>query len=658
MAAGHSDRELCLTTMRAVIIGANAYNGGWGQLRSAEDDASRFYSTLTALGCPPSKLDLHADKDTAISDLVRSSIQNVLKISEGKRPRKYLAEYDLALIYFSGHGALTGTGTRKHLDLILNDTTDDRRNALAVSDIQSWMDSSPVRYIILILDCCFSGAAAAPPAGFITSMLERLSPHVGQPPVSGYGRAVLAASWHDEVAYSRDGIGGEFTHYLIEGLSGDPPPAMHAGFQQVDASSLHTYASGRLSKQQHATKHDWGISPVLLSRCEDGPERCDPMIALEQRWRKGGDRFPSPVTACDITSDGQWVVLGFADGSIQLVSTNDEGDVRNLVPPSPGYPTGHPTMIVASPDFTTTNILAVTRKVANGYALSFKDLFGGYNEQPLTVSRTPIERVKFHPSAQYVAFCTQEGDLEVWTTRGVPRPHWRLDATATGYQHINDFAFCYPAGKQLAVALEGQQSISIWDIYDDHPLPQSMTERKALSHPNWAPDEQPLQVVATVTEHSGRALVGCATRHRHIYLWQLGNPTPDPPDSDVIQVDAVPVALALSANAQKLAWGTGRGDVHVIQTSRLDSGRETRSVATASVSSLAFSPHAGDCLLAAGATNGQLKVWSYETWNELIPLRDAALGRAGARFSADGGHMLATNMDAGIIELWHVRRST
>jgi WD40 repeat protein len=315
-------------------------------------------------------------------------------------------------------------------------------------------------------------------------------------------------------------------------------------------------------------------------------------------------------------------------------------------------------MIVASPDFATANILAVTRKVSNGYALSFKDLFGGYNEQPLTVSRTPIERVKFHPSAQYVAFCTQEGDLEVWTTRGVPRPHWRLDATATGYKHINDFAFCYPAGKRLAVALEGQESISVWDIYDDHPLPQPMPERKALSHRNWAPDEEPLQVVATVTEHSGRALVACATRHRRIYLWHLGSSTPETPESDVIQVDAVPVALALSANAKKLAWGTGRGDVHVIQTDRLDSGRETRSVATASVSLLAFSPHLGDCLLVAGATNGQLKVWSYETWNELIPPSDVALGKAGSRFSADGGHMLTSNLDAGIIELWRVKRST
>lgn len=655
MAAVHTDRELCLTSMRAVIIGANAYDGSWGQLRWAEEDASRFYSTLTALGCAPKQLDLHADKDTATYSLVRSSIQNVLKISEGRRPRKYLAEYDLALIYFSGHGALTGT--RNNLDLILNDTTNDRRNALAISDIQSWMDTSPVRYIVLILDCCFAGAAAAPPAGFINSMLERLSPQSGQIPVAGSGRAILAASWQDEVAYARDGIGGEYTHYLIEGLSGDPPPAMHAGFRQVDASTLHTYASSRLSRQQHAAKHDWGTSPVLLSRCEDGPERCDPMIALAQRWRKGGEQFPSPVTACDITSDGQWVVLGFADGSLQLLSTSDSGDARNLVPPSQGYPTGYPTMIVASPDFTTTNILAVTRRVLNGYALSFKDLFGSYNEQPLTVSRTPIERVKFHPSAQYVAFCTQEGDLEVWTTRGVPRPHWRLDATATGYQRINDFAFCYPAGKQLAVALEGQQSLSVWDIYDDHPHPQPMTERKALSHHSWVPGEQPLQVVATVTENSERALVSCTTRHKHIYLWHLGNPSPDALGDDVIQVEAVPVALALSANAQRLAWGTGRGDVHVIQTGRMDSGRETRSVATASVSSLTFSPQPGDCLLAAGATNGQVKVWSYVTWNELISHRDAASGSTVVRFSADGGQLLVANLDAAMIELWHVKRS-
>lgn len=657
MAMMHVDRAFCLTPMRAVLIGANVYSGAWGQLRWAEEDASKLSDTLRALGGAPTAIDLHASEDTATYGVVRSSIQRILKVRDGRSSNRSHATYDLALIYFSGHGE--PSGDRKNLDLILNDTTSDRRNALAISDIQAWMQASPVRYVVLVLDCCFAGSAA-PSAGFIKSTWENLFPTERPLPPQGFGRAILASSWHDEVSFAQGDMGGKFTHYLIEGLRGDPPPAMHPGFRQVDASTLQAYVGSRMRSEQHTALYVWGTSPVLLSQCEDIPGGCNPMLTLEQRWRIPREQLHSDVTTCELTADGQWVVLGFMDGSAHLISTSDSRDVQVIVPSSTGYAAGYPTMIVASPDSTTTNLLAITRKLPNGYALVFKDLFGTYNEQPLTASRTPIVRVKFHPSAQYVAMCNQEGDLEIWPTQGILQPHWHLDATTTGRRPINDFSFCYPAGKQLAVALEGQHSLSLWDIYGDHPHPQLMSERKALSGQGWATDEQPLQVVAATTESSEHAIVSCTTRHKRIYLWHLGSPAQGNPhlaaSADILQVDALPVAFALSPNAQWLAWGTVNGDVHMIQTSQMGSGRKTKAISAAPISSLTFSPARNHCLLAAAVMNGEVRIWNYETWSDLLPPRESVPGRTVIRFSGRGERLLIANLDASLIEVWQVQQ--
>lgn len=65
---------------------------------------------------------------------------------------------DLVLVYYAGHGKLDGA----HLYLCTHDTEPETLAATAVSigDIREYVSRSPCKQVVLILDCCFSGAAA------------------------------------------------------------------------------------------------------------------------------------------------------------------------------------------------------------------------------------------------------------------------------------------------------------------------------------------------------------------------------------------------------------------------------------------------------------------------------------------------------------------
>ena len=66
---------------------------------------------------------------------------------------------DVALLYFAGHGAGTGTDVA----LVTRDGTP-ATPGIAFSEILAKVAGSGVREVILILDCCFSGAAGGIPS--------------------------------------------------------------------------------------------------------------------------------------------------------------------------------------------------------------------------------------------------------------------------------------------------------------------------------------------------------------------------------------------------------------------------------------------------------------------------------------------------------------
>jgi len=147
---------------------------------------------------------------------------------------------DLLLLYFSGHGVRDEIGS---LYLALKNTTRARLRATALKSdfIREAMDQSYSKRVVLILDCCNSGAFAQGTKAEIGGSIGTVSAF----DATGYGRIVLTASDSTQFAWEGDKvIGGDtqnslFTHFLVQGLEGE---ADHDGDGRITVDELFDYA--------------------------------------------------------------------------------------------------------------------------------------------------------------------------------------------------------------------------------------------------------------------------------------------------------------------------------------------------------------------------------------------------------------------------------
>lgn len=109
---------------------------------------------------------------------------------------------EVAVLYFSGHG------TERNLEgyLVTQDATT-YDEGVSMSDVLNMANQSPVREIVIMLDCCHSGALGAIPAIENSKAVLR------------EGLTVLAASRADQVAMESAGR-GVFTELLEAALRG------------------------------------------------------------------------------------------------------------------------------------------------------------------------------------------------------------------------------------------------------------------------------------------------------------------------------------------------------------------------------------------------------------------------------------------------------
>jgi len=127
---------------------------------------------------------------------------------------------DLILLYFSCHGIKDDGGS---LYFATSNTRHRRLRATTIpaSFVSDLMEASASRRVVLLLDCCFSGA-------FSRGLSPRATAHVGLDHLMGRGTAIITASTAMEYAFESGGgaahhLGGArpslFTGALVEGLS-------------------------------------------------------------------------------------------------------------------------------------------------------------------------------------------------------------------------------------------------------------------------------------------------------------------------------------------------------------------------------------------------------------------------------------------------------
>jgi hypothetical protein len=131
---------------------------------------------------------------------------------------------DVLLVYFSGHGKLDQMG-RLHLCMNDTETTDLLSTAVSSVRINEFADASRARNVVIILDCCYSGAFRGGEFGDT---------------VAGPGRYVMTSCRGTQLANDATVDNGTsfFTQHLVEGL-------LHAADQDGDGyvsfSDLYAY---------------------------------------------------------------------------------------------------------------------------------------------------------------------------------------------------------------------------------------------------------------------------------------------------------------------------------------------------------------------------------------------------------------------------------
>jgi uncharacterized caspase-like protein len=130
---------------------------------------------------------------------------------------------DLVLIYYSGHGKLNRVG---QLQLATIDTILDalESTSIPVQAIKNFIDVSPSNKVVLILDCCYSGAIG-------TVFMRSSTDDQLQLMSSGRGTYIMTASTGIQVAVEKEGDQyGVFTKQLIEGIQGGEADADGDGY--------------------------------------------------------------------------------------------------------------------------------------------------------------------------------------------------------------------------------------------------------------------------------------------------------------------------------------------------------------------------------------------------------------------------------------------
>ena len=120
---------------------------------------------------------------------------------------------DVVLIYFSGHGLRDDAGD---LYLCFTDADENALDVTAqrVTEIRDWLANRRFRRTLVVLDCCYSGAAGAQlTRDSITTQLAAIE----KAREDGTGLFVLSSSGAAETSKEVGGR-GVFTHHFIEGI--------------------------------------------------------------------------------------------------------------------------------------------------------------------------------------------------------------------------------------------------------------------------------------------------------------------------------------------------------------------------------------------------------------------------------------------------------
>jgi len=176
---------------KALFVGINNYGSPSLNLKGCINDASAMAAILETNGDGSPNFDVKLCTDVPTKGKLAEMINKL-----------FSGENDIALFYFSGHGA------KNNIDTYL--VTPDAKSfdlGVSVTDILKMVNDCKSTNRIIILDCCHSGTLGA------SNILEETTAYIKK------GVTILTASKSDEVSMEVNGH-GVFTNLLLDALQG------------------------------------------------------------------------------------------------------------------------------------------------------------------------------------------------------------------------------------------------------------------------------------------------------------------------------------------------------------------------------------------------------------------------------------------------------
>lgn len=209
---------------QALLVGIDHYSSNIGPLKGCINDVNCLAELLSW-----NYVDKNNSNAKEKNFYCRKLISNpddtatITKGSLNKELTKLFGnhEIDMALFYFSGHGFTDPTGGY----LVTQDATS-YDEGIAMDSILKLINRSPIKHIVVILDCCYSGNFGGLKVGEENLAFLRK------------GVSVVTASNEYQTALELNG-NGLFTEVLCNGLSGEAADLLG----NVTVSSMYNHAS-------------------------------------------------------------------------------------------------------------------------------------------------------------------------------------------------------------------------------------------------------------------------------------------------------------------------------------------------------------------------------------------------------------------------------
>lgn len=230
---------------RALLVGINHYDRN--PLKGCIPDAKRMQEVIAKHenGDPNFDCKLiisNADKHNITVASLKSKIHDLFN-----------HEAEVALFYFSGHGAATNLGS-----YLVTQDAEKFDEGVSLSEVITMANNSNVSEVIIILDCCHSGDVG------------NFSELSGRKAILREGVSILTASRDTQYAMERGGF-GVFTTIIYEALQGGAADILG----KVNVARMYNYVDIVLNSWRQRPVFKSHVSKMIPLR------NCNPKIPLE-----------------------------------------------------------------------------------------------------------------------------------------------------------------------------------------------------------------------------------------------------------------------------------------------------------------------------------------------------------------------------------------